>query len=548
MARPRRLRYKLMLGLGLVVASVALLLGGSLYGIRAYLSTTQTTERKLDEVRYSTVVINVLTAIDRPEPMDASSEYKHIKYQVEIARNFIDSYQMEILAETVRLGLDPDGGEMETNLTNDLRNELNQLLVALEKARTRSGQEASTSLRSDPEVKAAYDRARKCADDWRFAIGNDIERSARQSTKAIRQSLWTVAAAMVASVVLVFTLLYYFKKWIFSPIKALLRGVHRVDRGDFSHPIVLHSKDELEELATSFNAMASRVAATYADLSRQVDERSRQLVRSERMVSVGFLAAGVAHEINNPLASIAFCSEALERRLQVLVPVGMSRPEGSEPSEAETLHRYLKMIQQEAFRCKEITTKLLDFSRTGERKREETDLAGLIRSVLEIARHLPNCRSKEITFLPEEYVVAPVNAQDLKSVILNLVVNALDSLEDAGKLAIRLGTRDGFAEMSFTDSGCGMPAEVLENIFEPFYTKSRTGKGTGLGLFISHQIIDQHGGAIQAASDGPGRGSTFTVRVPLKESEADKETGGQGEKTEDDGRTILAFPNGRVAA
>src|SRR5207248_6083181 len=143
---------------------------------------------------------------------------------------------------------------------------------------------------------------------------------------------------------------------------------------------------------------------------------SRQLVRSERMVSVGFLAAGVAHEINNPLASILFCAEALERRLQEVLAAAVAA-RGAAPADAEVLTRYLKMIQQEALRCKDITQKLLDFSRSGERKRETTDLAGLIRGVLEVARHLPNCRGKSVSFNPETYVVAPVNAQDLKSVI-----------------------------------------------------------------------------------------------------------------------------------
>lgn len=547
MARPRRLRHKLMLGLGLVVASVGLLLAGTLYGIQAYMSTVQTTERKLNEVQYSTVVINTLAAIDKPEPMDLSTEYKHIRTQTEVARSFIEPYQTKILAETVALGLDPDDGKIETDLTNDLNAALGQLLGALETARTGSTLEGTTTLRSNPGVKAAYDRARKVADDWRFAMGDDIQASARQSSKAIRQSLWTVGWAVVAAIVLVLALLYYFKKWILGPIKALQRGVQRVDHGDFAHPIQLHSGDELEELATAFNGMSARVAATYADLARQVNERSRQLVRSERMVSVGFLAAGVAHEINNPLASIAFCAEALERRLQDVLSAAMKHAALADPNDAEVLTRYLKMIQQEAFRCKEITTKLLDFSRTGERKREQTDLAGLIRSVLEIARHLPNCRGKEITFTPESYIVAPVNAQDLKSVILNLVVNALDSMEETGKLDIKLTSKDGVAQMSFTDSGCGMQADVLENIFEPFFTRSRTGKGTGLGLFISHQIIDQHGGTLQATSLGTGHGSTFTVKVPLELSQQDQEKGRQ-ENGEENGRTILAFPNGRVAA
>jgi signal transduction histidine kinase len=174
------------------------------------------------------------------------------------------------------------------------------------------------------------------------------------------------------------------------------------------------------------------------------------------------------------------------------------------------------MIQQEALRCKDITQKLLDFSRTGDRRKEPADITGLIRGVLEVARHLPSSRGKTVAFEPGGYVVAPVNVQDLKSVILNLVVNALDSMEDSGRLAITLNTVGGYAEMVFTDTGCGMTPDVLQNIFEPFFTKSRTGKGTGLGLFISHQIVDQHGGTITATSAGPGHGSTFTVRIPLE--------------------------------
>jgi signal transduction histidine kinase len=240
------------------------------------------------------------------------------------------------------------------------------------------------------------------------------------------------------------------------------------------------------------------------------------------MVSVGFLAAGVAHEINNPLASIAFCSEALERRLQdVLARLA--------PGDGELTVKYLKMIQQEAFRCKEITQKLLDFSRTGERRREPTDLGGLIGSVLEIAQHLQNCRGKQIVLQPGPFVVAPVNAQDLKSVVLNLVVNALDSMEEGGRLTISLGLAGDTAEMRFADTGCGMPPEVMENIFEPFYTRSRTGKGTGLGLFISHQIIDQHGGTLLATSPGPGQGSTFVVRVPVREAESGQWTVDSGQ-------------------
>src|SRR5262245_58811803 len=181
------------------------------------------------------------------------------------------------------------------------------------------------------------------------------------------------------------------------------------------------------------------------------------------------------------------------------------------------------MIQQEAFRCKSITERLLEFSRNGDHKRDHTDLAGLIQKVIEVARVSPQGRDKEIVFRPTAVVRACVSNEEIQSVVLNLVMNALESMEEGGRLTIELRQRDGRAEMVFTDTGCGMTAEVLENIFEPFFTRNRSGKGTGLGLTITHRIVSQHGGEIEAASPGADRGSTFTVRLPLQPVEAGKE-------------------------
>jgi len=185
--------------------------------------------------------------------------------------------------------------------------------------------------------------------------------------------------------------------------------------------------------------------------------------------------------------------------------------------------KYLKMIQEEAFRCKAITQRLLEFSRGGERRREPTDLVELIQAVLDMVQHLPNCKGKKVIFEPVSRISAWVNSQEIKPVVLNLVVNALDSMDEGGTLTVTLRQRDGMAEMEFTDTGCGMSAETLENIFEPFFTRSRTGKGTGLGLSISHRVISQHGGEIDAFSAGQNQGSTFTVRLPLQPAEPVKE-------------------------
>jgi signal transduction histidine kinase len=321
--------------------------------------------------------------------------------------------------------------------------------------------------------------------------------------------VWTSALMVLA---MLCGLMLLFHRWVLYPIRLLQRGVRRVARGSFNYKIELDTGDEMQDLAEAFNDMTSKISLTYSDLEQQVQERSRQLVRSERLAGVGFLAAGVAHEINNPLASIAFCSEALENRLAgVLVGTGHA--------ESGVVSNYLKMIQEEAFRCKSITEKLLDFSRCNDIKRERTDLPGLIQGVVDMIRHIGKYRGKKIVFQPKEAVMAHVDGQEIKQVVLNLVVNALDSMETGGTLRIESRYGHGMAEMTFTDNGCGMPSEVLENIFEPFFTKRKVGKGTGLGLSITHRIVSQHHGEIMATSPGEGQGATFRVRLPIHPSE-----------------------------
>ena len=540
MAR-RRLRHKLMLGLVLVAGSIGLLASGTAYGIYTYYVSVKTIDRKVSELAIVTQMIGALNTFDQGDPNNGDGCLLAIDSTRALLNGTYGFDQAN--KKNVQAGYDPDDGAQESFLIP----ELNRNLDALQKEvndviqKPQSGS-TTVAVRDQEQVRREYGSARRTAENLRHALLDDIQKSGQESFGAIRRTAWVVGFAMVWALALVATMLYYFRVWMFAPIRELQAGVQRVQSGTFDQPLTLTSGDELQELADEFNAMVARLHAVYADLARQVNERSRQLVRSERMVSVGFLAAGVAHEINNPLASILFCSEALERRLQDVLASSTAPP-----AETEVLTRYLKMIQQEALRCKDITQKLLDFSRTGERTKDPADLTGLVRGVLEVARHLPSSRGKGVAFEPAGYIVAPVNAQDLKSVILNLVVNALDSMEDGGQLAITLGTAGGYAELIFADTGCGMAPEVLQNIFEPFYTKSRTGKGTGLGLFISHQIVDQHGGTITAASAGPGTGSTFTVRIPLQLAPGVSDAPG-GEGDSEPAPTVLTFPGSRTAA
>jgi signal transduction histidine kinase len=548
-----RIRHKLTLGLVLVVATIGLLLGATLRGLYSYhlmiknigdsLEELQVADDFKESVAYLTQpgptledktspaqTPAVLAGRARPtDPIKDGTIYERIKK----CETRLDKYEKQLNLNAEH-GRDPEYTEHQRGVIKALQEQFH----ALKKAEDELLNKFSSKRAGDPgpeeedcqKVRACLAALEKTAADLRNKIYEDLNGPGTQSRPVYQIALWIIVPASVIGVLSIVGVMRVFR-WVFYPIRDLEAGVKRLATGDFDHRIQLNSGDEMEDLAAAFNDMTGRLRDLYGDLARQVNERSRQLVRSERLASVGFLAAGVAHEINNPLASIAFCSEALEARLAGLLR--LARSGGRRSDDEEVFARYLKMIQEEAFRCKKITEKLLEFSRSAERRREPTDLAGLVQSVIDITQHLQSCKGKQIVFDPVDHgrVAAPVNAEEIKSVVLNLVVNALDSMEEGGRLTIRLGLRDGMAEMQFTDTGCGMTQEVLENIFEPFFTRSRTGKGTGLGLTISHRIINQHGGEIEASSAGPNRGSTFVVRLPLTEREPTPAQPGHGERS-----------------
>ena len=332
----------------------------------------------------------------------------------------------------------------------------------------------------------------------------------------------TWISSLTAAVVLVI-LANFFRRSVFKPLGTLVQGCRRIARdGDFEHRIQLHTHDEVAELAGAMNAMTERFLKIRDDLDLQIQERdeqvrqrTKQVVRSEQLAAVGFLAAGVAHEINNPLAAIAWAAEALEMRLHDIIQQDEQQPDGEHDEEIEVLRKYLRKIQDEAFRCKGITEKLLDYSRMGDVQKHPTDLSELVQGVIDMVRHLGKYREKNIEFARSAPVIASVNAQEIKQVVLNLITNALDSLDPGGTVVVRLRETGGGAELVVRDNGCGMTEEVLQHLFEPFFTRRRGGQGIGLGLSITYRIVQDHGGEILPHSDGPGRGSEFNVTLPL---------------------------------
>jgi two-component system NtrC family sensor kinase len=517
------IRLKLFVGLSLVVGMMLILMGTSIFGLHSFHLSYLTFLDQIREIGASAALMRSAAPLRAPRT-SSPQEISELRQQVASAQRDLVTY-FDQLKENANRGSRLDSGIDELGLAFLIDDDLAAILSELDPSHPppeRKLPGTAYYVEHHPELVPRVKPA--------TGLPSRIERlneTVMQLPRRLYEDFWAVlkmsqnqyhvgriivwiSSLMVLGMLCGLTLLFH--RWVLLPLRLLQRGVRHVARGSFDYKIDLKSGDEMQDLAEAFNDMTSKISVTYADLEHQVQERSRQLVRSERLAGVGFLAAGVAHEINNPLASIAFCAEALDHRLERLL-------ESTDHADKGVVINYLKMIQEEAFRCKNITEKLLDFSRCNDIKRQRTDLAGLIQGVVEMIRHIGKYTGKNIIFHPREAVMAHVDAQELKQVVLNLIVNALESMGATGTLKIDARYNHGMAEMVFADNGCGMTAAVLENIFEPFFTKRRDGKGTGLGLSITHRIVNQHHGEIMATSPGLDQGSTFTVRLPIDPTE-----------------------------
>ena len=519
MARGWRIQHKLLLGVVLTVCVLGLVLAGTLRGLWSYYQTVNGVRSKLGELKSAEQLRGALARLVSPSSMTRLADAPdRLLEPLAQAKARLREYANE-LNELANLSHDPRELVLERELAGALEKDLQGLETALNTLLAPRLQTPGEPSGRDAYIVAAQsvcERLDRDSRDLRDKIHEDLDRHINESRRNYQVSLWIIVPASTIGLLLMIGLMRAFYGWIFNPIRDLREGVSRIGEGNLDVRVKVESGDEMEELACAFNAMMTRLQEHSTNLERQVAERSRQLVRSERLASVGFLAAGVAQEINNPLASIAFCAEALELRLK------QRQAKGPGTDDAEIFGRYLSMIQEEAFRCKNITEKLLAFSRGGEKARERTDLPRLIQSVLDSAQHLPVSRGKrmELDTQAAAGLTAWTSPEEIKQVVLNLLVNGLESMDEGGVIIIRLGNERGMARIAFEDTGCGMDSSTLENIFEPFFTRNRTGSGTGLGLTISHRIIQQHGGEIEADSAGPGKGSRFVVRLPRQALES----------------------------
>jgi two-component system NtrC family sensor kinase len=254
------------------------------------------------------------------------------------------------------------------------------------------------------------------------------------------------------------------------------------------------------------SARVSHVIAVGENITARV-KAHRAVARAEKLAAVGRLAAGVVHEINNPLATIAACAESLEKRIE----------EGafSDSPDAEDLREYLGLIRDEAFRCKSITNGLLDFSRLRSGQRVPIKINELIKTTARLVTHQQ--RGENINIEIETADDLPVVLGDggqLQQAVVALATNAIDAMPEGGTLTLRAAHSGSRILIEVRDTGIGIAPENMTKIFDPFFTTKDVGRGTGLGLAVCYGILSDHGGRLDVRST-PGAGTTFTITLPV---------------------------------
>jgi len=332
---------------------------------------------------------------------------------------------------------------------------------------------------------------------------------------------------------LLIALLSWFFVWqvVGRPVKGLERGTQRLAAGDLGYQIEVRSNDELGDLATSFNDMSLRLHSEHEEnvawthtLEQRVEQKTRELKRAhehalhtEKMASIGKMAAVLAHEINNPLSGILTYAKLLRKWID---REEAARREVAGDGAGSVRHQEicdsLDLIVSESRRCGDLVKNLLTFSRTTPMNLQATNLNQVVDRSLRLVQHQLDLAGIQVQpQLDPDLPPVLCDAAQMEQVILALVMNALDAMPQGGNLWITtsFGHEPDQVHIVVRDDGSGIPAEILPRIFEPFLTTKETGRGVGLGLAISHSILERHNGSIEVQSE-IGRGTTFNVTLP----------------------------------
>jgi two-component system NtrC family sensor kinase len=346
-------------------------------------------------------------------------------------------------------------------------------------------------------------------------VGVSLERLDRE-TAAFRLS--TLVAAAIAAGLLGLLVWFLTRQHLIRPLAALVQATRRVARDQLELDVPVTWSGELGILATSFNDMTRSLRATKRQLDAlmhglegQVQERTAslraaqdQLVRTEKLTSLGKLSASIAHEINNPLAGIITFAKLMIRTIEH-GPVG-------EP-ERKTLVKQLELVYRESQRCTAIVRNLLDFARERPLQLKEVDVDAAVDEAFMLLSNQAAIQGVE--FVKETVPLPPVEADfgQLRQAFVNIAMNAIEAMPGGGRLAVTTRTvpDEAAVEVVFADTGRGITPEVMKRIFDPFFTTKE--KGTGLGLSVVYGIVERHKGRVSVESE-PGKGTRFVIWLP----------------------------------
>ena len=330
--------------------------------------------------------------------------------------------------------------------------------------------------------------------DWIVAVGSYEDEFYRESNKIKTHILFSMALLTLVVGAAATSLVFWASNFITRPITHMMSVIKSIKRGNLDERITVTGEDELAEMGEAFNRMTEIIQRNKAMESN--------LAQQGKMASLGVLSSGVAHEINNPLGVILGYAGYLESKV----------------SEDDPNYQYIHEIKRESKRCKKIVQDLLSYARTPRPTLEPTDINGLLQQIVDFAANHTDMRGIKInTMLASGLPAVELDGDQMRQVAINLILNAGGAMPDGGNLTVSSEAVDPtHVRITFSDSGCGIPAESLEKIFEPFYTTKA--RGTGLGLAITRQIIEQHHGEIHIESS-VGGGTRVTVTLPTEQEE-----------------------------
>ena len=316
----------------------------------------------------------------------------------------------------------------------------------------------------------------------------------------------TIVLSGLAVVALAFVVNFVVRRLVVRPVTELVDVTHKIAAGDFTHTVHVDSTGEIGILAQSFNTMTESLRAAHENLEDRtaaLRDAQQQLIHSEKMASLGKLAASIAHEINNPLAGILTTAKLLIRDMKE------GPPDEATQASFRTL---LPLVERETQRCTVIVRNLLDFSRQRDLELEATDLNAVLEEALSLLNH--HISLQNITVENDLESLPPVEGDfgQLRQAFLNVLMNASEAMANGGTL--RVASRvlaDGTVEIECADTGVGIPSEHLAKLVEPFFTTKE--KGTGLGLSVVYGVVERHHGKLQFRSE-VNKGTTVTMRFP----------------------------------